>query len=169
MERILVSACLLDQPVRYDGRAKTCDHPALARWQAEGRLIPFCPEMAAGFPVPRPAAELLSNDAGSPSECAARVIDARGADVTDAFRAGAEAAVDAACRAGVCYAVLTDGSPSCGSSFVYDGSFTGARRPGAGITATLLRSAGVQVFSPDGIDELAALIETTGHHLPPSN
>ncbi|KXV69597.1 purine nucleoside phosphorylase, partial [Gluconobacter japonicus] len=31
--RILVSACLLGQPVRYDGKAKTLLHPLLQQWQ----------------------------------------------------------------------------------------------------------------------------------------
>jgi uncharacterized protein YbbK (DUF523 family) len=39
--RILVSACLLGRPVRYDGSAKTTGHPALALWREEGRLVPI--------------------------------------------------------------------------------------------------------------------------------
>ncbi len=54
MERILVSACLLGRAVRFDGRAKTINHEIVARWRDEGRLVPFCPEVVGGLPVPRP-------------------------------------------------------------------------------------------------------------------
>lgn len=53
MQRILISACLLGAKVRYDGGDRLCDDPRIARWQAEGRLAPFCPEVAGGFPTPR--------------------------------------------------------------------------------------------------------------------
>jgi uncharacterized protein YbbK (DUF523 family) len=75
------------------------------------------------------------------------VITSTGADVTDAFRAGARAALDAAQRAGARVAVLKDGSPSCGTTQIYDGSFSGRRQAGAGATAALLAESGVRVFS----------------------
>ena len=53
MPRILVSACLLGQPVRYDGRAKPMHDRLLATWQAQGWLVPLCPEVAAGLPTAR--------------------------------------------------------------------------------------------------------------------
>ena len=64
--RILVSACLLGQPVRYDGRGKRGrGRDRLARWRAEGRLVPFCPEVAGGLPTPRPAAEITPGGDGA--------------------------------------------------------------------------------------------------------
>lgn len=56
--RVLVSACLLGERVRYDGRDARASSPILTRWLAEGRVVPFCPEVAAGLGVPRPAAEI---------------------------------------------------------------------------------------------------------------
>ena len=41
MIRILVSACLLGEMVRYNGAAATAASPILARWDAEHRLVPF--------------------------------------------------------------------------------------------------------------------------------
>jgi hypothetical protein len=38
-DKILVSACLLGRPVRYNGSAKTIEHPALERWRQEGRIV----------------------------------------------------------------------------------------------------------------------------------
>lgn len=52
--KILISACLLGQAVRYDGKGKTLVHPAIDRWRDEGRLVAICPEMAGGMSVPRP-------------------------------------------------------------------------------------------------------------------
>nr|WP_269765173.1 2-thiouracil desulfurase family protein [Burkholderia ubonensis] len=49
--------CVLGQPVRYNGSAKTAAHQALDQWRREGRLVPICPELSAGFGVPRPPAD----------------------------------------------------------------------------------------------------------------
>lgn len=145
--RLLVSACLLGQKVRYDGGDKRLGDALMARWEQEGRLIPFCPEVAGGLPTPRPPAE-INPDSG-------KVIDTEGADVSDAFTAGAFLALDTARRMACRFALLTDGSPSCGSGFIYDGSFQGRKRPGAGITTRLLRSHGIQVFAPTALPALA--------------
>ncbi|MFD0853743.1 2-thiouracil desulfurase family protein, partial [Actinomadura adrarensis] len=53
MERILVSSCLLGSRVRYNGTAKTVHTGLVDRWRTEGRLVPFCPEVSGGLPVPR--------------------------------------------------------------------------------------------------------------------
>lgn len=58
MQRVLVSACLLGQPERYDGGTVATEGGILARWQMEGRIVPMCPEMAGGLPVPRLPAEI---------------------------------------------------------------------------------------------------------------
>ncbi len=56
-------------------------------------------------------------------------------------------------------ALLTDGSPTCGSEFIYDGSFTGQKHAGMGIAAALLREHGIQVFSDNQLMELIAWVE----------
>jgi uncharacterized protein YbbK (DUF523 family) len=143
--RVLVSACLLGERVRWDGRDAKTSHPVLDRWLAEGRVVAFCPEVAGGLTVPRPAAELIGD----------RVKDRTGRDWTVAFERGAQQALEAAQTAGARIAVLKDGSPSCGSAFVYDGTFSGTRRAGQGRTAALLRSAGIDVFDETQIDAAA--------------
>ena len=153
--RILVSACLIGRPVRYDGSAKTLAHPVLERWRVEQRLVVICPELAAGFATPRPAAEIADRGTGrSVLSGRARVIEATGADVTDFYIIGAQAAL-ALARANSCkFALLTDGSPSCGSGFIYDGAFAGRKHASEGVTAALLRENGVEVFSDSEIDAL---------------
>ena len=145
MIKVLVSSCLLGAPVRYDGRDKKSQHPILERWIAEGRVVSVCPEMLGGLGTPRPPAEILGD----------RVLTRDGADVTAAFEAGARAA---AANVAV-VAILKDGSPSCGSTFVYDGTFSKTRVDGGvGITASLLRSRGVAVFSEEQIDAAAEYV-----------
>ncbi|MBB2913102.1 uncharacterized protein YbbK (DUF523 family) [Streptosporangium becharense] len=157
MERILVSACLMGRKVRYDGAAKTSGDALLAAWREEGRLIPFCPEVEGGLPVPRPAAE-IENGAGGAAVLAgaARVLTTEGSDVTGAFLAGAQAALAVARSFDVKVAILKEGSPSCGSLTVYDGTFHGNRMPGRGVTSALLELHGVAVFGEDRIAEAAA-------------
>lgn len=153
--RILVSACLMGHAVRYDGRAKPLLHPAIKRWQTEGRLVTICPEMSAGMQVPRPPAEIAEGATGEEVLAGtARVVELTGADVTDDFLQAAENAVALARQAGCRYALLIDGSPSCGSGFIYDGTFSGRKQAGNGVTAAALRAAGVEVFSDQEIERL---------------
>ena len=157
--KILVSACLMGHAVRYDGSAKPLIHPAMQRWQAQGRLVALCPEMSAGLPVPRPPAEIEGGQDGEVVLAgAARVLENTGRDVTAAFLAGAENALRLA-RAHDCrFALLIDGSPSCGSGFIYDGTFSGARRTGSGVVAALLRREGIAVYAHTRIEEMEACI-----------
>lgn len=160
MTRILVSACLVGRPVRYDGRAKTASHPALERWRAAGWLVPLCPEVAAGLPTPRPPAEIEPGTSAADvlaGRAAIRTVD--GADVSAAFRDGARIALETALAHGCRHALLTDGSPSCGSGFVHDGRFNGHRIAGEGVVAATLRAHGILVFADSDIDRLAALLD----------
>lgn len=156
MEKILVSACLLGRPVRYNGSAKPVEHPSLERWRGEGRLVSLCPELTAGFSVPRPPAEISNGQSGQAVlEGAAQVFESTGTDVTSLYIAGAQAALTMARQHNCRYALLIDGSPSCGSGFIFDGSFGGRKHLGAGVTATLLRDHGIEVFAETEIDALS--------------
>lgn len=152
--KILVSACLMGRPVRYDGGAKTLAHSLLDRWKAEGRLVTICPEVSAGLPVPRPPAEIAAGTGEDALTGTAKIRDAQGADLTEAFLAGAQATLQAALANHCRYALLIDGSPSCGSTFIYDGSFSGRTRPGNGVVAALLRRNGIAVYAPAEIEAL---------------
>lgn len=167
MEKILVSACLMGRKVRYDGAAKTSGDALLAAWRRQGRLVPFCPEVEGGLPVPRPAAEIEDGAGGEAVlSGAARVLTAEGADVTEAFLAGARAALAAARTHGVRVAILKEGSPSCGSLVIYDGAFGGGRVPGHGVTTALLERHGIAVFGEERVAEAAALLAEPGARPP---
>lgn len=160
MDKILVSACLIGWPVRYDGAAKTAHHPLLAQWAEEGRLVPLCPETMAGLATPRPAAEIAPEaTAADVLEGRGAVRDATGGDHTVAFREGARIALATARVRAARFALMTDGSPSCGSMLVADGTFSGRKRLGEGVTVRALRDAGVEVFALDDITALAARLD----------
>ncbi|MGV2866122.1 DUF523 domain-containing protein [Achromobacter sp. ESBL13] len=157
MQYVLISSCLLGNPVRYDGRGVPHGDAVLARWRDEGRVVPVCPEVAGGMPVPRPPAEIEPGKrAADVLASGARVIAVTGQDVTVPFVQGGHAALALAGQHGIRLAVLKEGSPSCGSGYVYDGHFAGKRQPGVGVTAELLRRAGVRVFSEKQWDEAQA-------------
>ncbi len=159
MQYVLVSACLLGKPVRYDGRAVPNDHAVLTRWLEGGRVVSVCPEVAGGMPIPRPPAEIEpGTDAVAVLAGRARVMAVSGDDATQPFVTGAHEALAAARKHDIRIAVLKEGSPSCGSGYVYDGSFSGVKQPGVGVTAQLLTDAGVRVFSEHQWQEAEACL-----------
>lgn len=155
---MLVSACLLGQPVRYDGRAS--GHPDLLQaWQKQGRVVPLCPEVAGGLPTPRPPAEIPGGQGGAVLDGEAQVVTVLGEDVSGEFLAGARVALELVRRHGIRVAVLKSGSPSCGNRLVYDGTFSGNKVAGEGVTSALLRREGVLVFSELELEEAARALD----------
>ena len=119
-----------------------------------------CPELMAGFSVPRLPAEIAAGgDGKAVLSGRGRVIEETGGDVTAQFVAGAQAAL-AVAKANDCrFALLIDGSPSCGSRTIYDGKFIGQKHSGAGVTATLLRGHGIEVFADTEIEDLGIRLQ----------
>jgi uncharacterized protein YbbK (DUF523 family) len=150
--KIVVSACLLGAPVRYNGTDKKTSDPILQRWVDEGRVVSVCPEVMGGLGTPRPPAEIVHVDG------LRRVRANTGRDVTSEFERGAAEALDQALRHGARVAILKEGSPSCGSTFVYDGTFTSTRVDGEGVTTALMRRRGIRVFSERELDAAAEFI-----------
>ncbi|MDO4867649.1 MAG: DUF523 domain-containing protein [Clostridia bacterium] len=138
----LVSACLLGIACRYDGGAQPCPE-VLARMDRV-RFVPVCPEQLGGLPTPRAPAERRGE----------RVVAADGTDVTAQFRRGAEQACRLAVLYGAKLAVLKSRSPSCGRSEIYDGTFSGRRVPGRGVTAEALDALGVRVIDESELETL---------------
>ena len=158
--KLMISGCLSGQKVRYDGTARTLMQDSLKRWHAQGRVVAFCPEVAGGLPTPRPPAEIAGGHDGAAVLAGhACVLQADGLDLSATFMTGARLALDVARQHGCTLALLMDGSPSCGSTAIYDGSFTGTRHAGAGVTTALLRQNGILVFAPDGFALLEAAMD----------
>lgn len=161
MESILVSACLLGEAVRYDGGHKRCDSPILLRWLQEGRIVAVCPEVAGGLPVPRHPAEIAFGAGGiKVLENNASVVDDSGWDVTKQFVQGAQYALRIARSKMIRIAILKEGSPSCGSQYTYDGSFTSTRVAQPGVSTALLQQAGIHVFNERQLEEADELLKS---------
>ena len=139
---LLVSACLLGCPCRYDGKSKPND--AVLALMSQYTLIPICPEQMGGLATPRIPAE--RKDGG--------VFTENGGDVTGQYRRGAEEALRLARLYGCKYAILKERSPSCGSGQIYDGSFSQTLISGDGVTAQLLKEHGITVYHEDNFEEL---------------
>lgn len=144
---VLVSACLAGRACRFDGAAN--DDDVVERLVAEGRAVLVCPEVDGGLGTPRPPAEIVGGDGADVLAGRARVVTSGGADVTDAYVAGARRALKAAQEAGARAAVLKARSPSCGKGGIYDGSFSRSLRSGDGVTAALLRANGIEVVTEE--------------------
>jgi len=141
-ERLLISACLLGENCKYSGGNNYS--PAAAALAERFELVPVCPERMGGLPTPRVPAERVGD----------KVLTRDGADVTEAYRRGAEQALETALANGVRRAVFQERSPSCGCGAVYDGTFTGTLVPGEGVAAELLRKHGIEVTGGSRLDRL---------------
>ncbi|OUP10141.1 DUF523 domain-containing protein [Collinsella sp. An2] len=137
--RIAVSACLLGEHCKYSGGSNLCERLVQVLRAGGHEVVPVCPEVAGGLPVPRPCAEIRDG----------AVIDEHGSNVDEAFRQGAAVEWEKLeAQGGVDMAVTQPRSPSCGRDEVYDGTFTGRLIAGSGVFVQLLESHGVPVLSP---------------------
>lgn len=148
MKKILVSGCLYGWHVRYDACDVPCLDPRFKKWMEEGRLIPVCPEVFGGLPTPRPDSQRIGD----------KVIACTGQDVTEEYEKGAQEALRLAKEHDVLFALMKQDSPSCGSKFIYDGTFTDTKKPGQGRAVQLLREAGFTVLDEDALDEAEQLL-----------
>lgn len=139
---ILVSACLLGCPCRYDGAVKA--DPRVLSLMERHTLIPVCPEQLGGLPTPRLPSERREGG----------VFDRGGKDVTALYRQGAEEVLRLARLYGCTHAVLKERSPSCGSGQIYDGSFSHVLVPSSGVAAELLAQNGITVLGESQADIL---------------
>lgn len=137
--KLLVSACLLGIGCKYSGRDNLRPELLEQLRRAGHTLIPVCPEIYGGLPTPRPPAERRNG----------RVMTEAGADVTAQYRKGAEAALELYRRCGCEAALLKAKSPSCGSGVIYDGTFSHTKIAGDGVTAELLKSNGIPVYTEE--------------------
>lgn len=158
--KILVSGCLIGNKVRYDANDVPTESKWLEKWQTEDRLIAFCPEVAGGLSVPRLPAEIQSDDGNAVLLGKAKVFDNQGNDVSVNFINGAKKALETAQNNNAKVAILKEKSPSCGSSFIYDGTFSSVRKVGQGVTTALLEQNGIKVFSDLEIEKAAEYLET---------
>ena len=142
MERILISACLVGDNVKYDGGNNK--NPLIEKLLEKYELVPFCPEVEGGLPIPRHPSEQRGE----------QVINDIDEDVTDEFERGADLALNICLYLKITKAILKERSPSCGVHSIYDGTFSHKVIPGMGVTAALLKRKGIEVYSEDEIESL---------------
>ena len=143
---ILISACLLGDRVRYDGKCKSYDISRLEKYN----LISCCPEVDGGLPVPRIPAEIYHD----------RVMNREGKDVTKAFKKGANHALSLVKEHHIKVAIMKANSPSCSNANIYDGTFSKTLKRGKGLTVQLLEKEGVKVFNETQLEEAFSYITT---------
>ena len=142
MEKILISACLVGDKVRYDGKGQY--HPLIKDLLEKYELVPFCPEVEGGLKIPRIPSEIVKD----------KVISKEGKDVTSNFISGAKKALMLCQYLNIKIAILKEGSPSCGVNEIHNGKFDGKMVKGKGITASLLEKNGIAVYSENDIEKL---------------
>jgi uncharacterized protein YbbK (DUF523 family) len=156
---ILVSACLLGEPVRYDGSHAMVVSPTLNALLRKRKVISFCPEVEGGCPIPRPPAEIIGGDGHSVLDGKAKVLEINGRDTTMEYLKGAQKTLHLAQSTDVKIAILKEDSPSCGSHRIYDGSFSIRLKAGMGVTAALLERNAIHVFGEEQIQEAAEFLQ----------
>ena len=159
MEKILISSCLAGAVVRYDGQSVPFPDKCLETLSDKGIIYTFCPEVEGGMPVPRPPAQIVGGTGFDVLSGRAGVRDVNGGDVTRHFVEGAERALSAVRTYQIRIALLKEKSPSCGSTYIYDGTFTSRLIPGTGVTTALLKMNNVTVFSECEIDKFKSFVK----------
>ncbi len=136
--KIMVSACLLGENCKYNGGNNYSER--VVSYCEGNEVFPVCPEVLGGLPVPRESAEIVGGE-----------VRTRFKSVDAEFRRGAELALQQALNEGVELAILQSRSPSCGVGRIYDGTFTGNKKPGNGIFAQMLIDRGIKVLDVEEI------------------
>lgn len=140
--KILVSACLLGENLKYNG--KNNFNEVVAKLAESFELVPLCPEVLGGLTIPRLPSEINED----------RVVNSAEVDVTYEFLKGANLALEKALKENIKYAILKEKSPSCGVHKIYDGTFSGTLIKGQGIACSLLEKKGIKCYNENEIDKL---------------
>ena len=132
--KIMVSACLLGQNCKYNGGNNYSEK--VAEYIKGHEVIPVCPEVEGGLPVPRIPCEIVNGI----------VTNKQGESKDKEFRSGAEKCLQKAITEKVDLVILQSRSPSCGVKQIYDGSFSGKLIEGKGVFAELLAEKGIKTM-----------------------
>lgn len=134
-KKIAVSSCLLGINCKYNGSSNY--NEAIVKLKENYELIPICPEVLGGLPIPRIPAERIGN----------KVINKSQVDVTNNYHLGALKALKILKNENIDIAILKSKSPSCGKEYIYDGTFTSSLVEGNGVTTDLFLDNGITVLN----------------------
>ena len=147
--KVLISACLLGDNVKYSGGNNLTPELVTLLEKYNVDIVKVCPECFAGLPIPRLPSEIKEG----------KVYSKDGRDITEEFLSGAEKTYQIAKIKQVDFAILKERSPSCGSSYVYDGSFSGKVIQGQGFTARKLNEENIVIFSEENLKEIEKYLQ----------
>ncbi len=137
--RVLVSACLIDENCKYNGKSNR--NQEVIDFLKDKDVVTICPEMLAGLGAPRACAEIVNGV----------VMDDLGNNIDEVFRKGVERSLDQMKDQDIDLVVLQSRSPTCGVKMIYDGTFSGKLIPGMGLFAQALVEKGYQVVDAEDI------------------
>lgn len=139
--KIMVSACLLGENCKYNGGNNLSEKVMKV---IEGHeVIPVCPEVMGGLPIPRVPSEIVNGV----------VTSAEGRSVDMEFRKGAQMGLSLAKKNNVDLVILQSRSPSCGAKQIYDGTFSGNKIDGQGVFAKMLIENGFRIVDVEDLDD----------------
>ena len=147
--KVLISACLLGDNVKYSGGNNLTPELVTLLEKYNVKIVKICPECFAGLLIPRVPSEIRED----------KVYGKDGRDITEEFLIGAEKTYQIAKIKQVDFAILKERSPSCGSSFIYDGSFSGKVIQGQGLTARRLNKENIVIFSEENLEEIEKYLQ----------
>ncbi len=161
--KILISACLLGEDVRYNGTNSSLLYSPSFTFSekelfmdilSENEIYSFCPEVSGGLPIPRIPSEITK------IEKPFKVENEEKEDVTINFLIGAKNALELCKNEDIKVALLKSKSPSCGNTEIYDGTFTKTLINGQGLTAKLLMENDIKVFNENQLNDLKTFLNT---------
>ena len=147
--KVLISACLLGDNVKYSGGNNLTPELVTLLEKYNVKIVKICPECFAGLPIPRVPSEIRED----------KVYGKDGRDITKEFLVGAEKTYQVAKNKEIDFAILKERSPSCGNSYIYDGSFSGKVIQGQGLTVRKLNEENIVIFSEENLEEIEKYLQ----------
>ena len=147
--KVLISACLLGDNVKYSGGNNLTPELVTLLEKYNVKIVKICPECFAGLPIPRVPSEIRGD----------KVYGKDGRDITKEFLVGAEKTYQVAKNKEIDVAILKERSPSCGNSYIYDGSFSGKVIQGQGLTVRKLNEENIVIFSEENLEEIEKYLQ----------
>ena len=141
MQNVLISACLLGVDCKYNGSNNKLDDEIIHSLKEKYNLIPVCSEIMGGMPTPRNPVEITDG----------KVFDYDGEEFTKEFEKGSEEVLKLAKLYNSSIAILKENSPSCGSNYIYDGTFNHQKIKGMGIAAHKLSKENIKLFTEENV------------------
>ncbi|RGQ80457.1 DUF523 domain-containing protein [Megamonas rupellensis] len=138
--KIAVSACLLGDNCRYNG--KNNYNKEIEHLLKDKEVYRICPEILTGLSIPRKPVEIKDN----------KVITQDNEDMTEIFLHGVDMAWEKLKDKNIDLAILKASSPTCGSKTIYDGTFSHTLVEGNGLFAKLLKDNKIMVISEKDIE-----------------